>query len=582
MSVYTSFSTKKTSQREPSPFEKEVKNNAGGFVFELDLFKQLERFLILGTSGGTFYVGERKLTKDAAIAAIKAIQLDGQKAVKLIVDISESGRAPKNDPALFALALAASAPEISTRRAALAALPKVARIPTHLFHFVTYIEQFRGWGRSLKRAIGEWYQVQDVERLAYQMVKYQSRDGWSNRDLLRLSHPKTSDAKRNALYKWAVDGFDKAVEMAQAQGAKDGVAVGTRLLPNILPAFEEAKKANTKGLIDLIQTYNLSREMLPTEALTQPEVWEAMLPKMGLEALLRNLGNMTRIGLIKPLTKATAIVVERLTNEEELKRSRLHPYAILVAMKVYASGGGFLSDKTWTAVPQILAALNEAFYKSFVNVESTGKNFLIGLDVSGSMSSSMIGGRTDARGRMVPGIISAAEGAAAMAMTVARTEKNSHIFGFTAGRRLNERSNGWSNTSLGGYHQMLYNADARLKGFVELGINPTMDLIQVVQTVRDQTMGPTDCALPMIYALQNKMDVDCFIVLTDNETWAGDIKPAQALRMYREKMNKPNAKLIVVGMTATQFSIADPKDPNSLDVVGFDASVPEVIRSFVL
>ena len=31
-----------------------VENNAGGFVFKLDEWKQLERFLILGSEGGTF------------------------------------------------------------------------------------------------------------------------------------------------------------------------------------------------------------------------------------------------------------------------------------------------------------------------------------------------------------------------------------------------------------------------------------------------------------------------------------------------------------------------------------------------
>ena len=32
--------------------------------------------------------------------------------------------------------------------------------------------------------------------------------------------------------------------------------------------------------------------------------------------------------------------------------------------------------------------------------------------------------------------------------------------------------------------------------------------------------GGTDCSLPMTYALANRWEVDTFIVLTDNETWA--------------------------------------------------------------
>lgn len=47
-------------------------------------------------------------------------------------------------------------------------------------------------------------------------------------------------------------------------------------------------------------------------------------------------------------------------------------------------------------------------------------------------------------------------------------------------------------------------------------------------------------------------------------------------------MNIPEAKLIVCGMTSTNFTIADPTDPGMLDVVGFDSAVPELVRSFVL
>ena len=92
--------------------------------------------------------------------------------------------------------------------------------------------------------------------------------------------------------------------------------------------------------------------------------------------------------------------------------------------------------------------------------------------------------------------------------------------------------------------------------------------------------GGTDCALPMVEALKQRWAVDVFIVLTDNETWAGEIHPAQALREYRERTGIP-AKLVVVGMASNGFSIADPEDAGMLDVVGMDAATPNVIGEFV-
>ena len=41
------------------------------------------------------------------------------------------------------------------------------------------------------------------------------------------------------------------------------------------------------------------------------------------------------------------------------------------------------------------------------------------------------------------------------------------------------------------------------------------------------------------------------------------------------------AKLVVVGMVANNFTIADPNDGGAMDVVGFDTAVPELIAGFV-
>ena len=135
------------------------------------------RFLVLGSEGGSYYASERELTLENAEAVARCIDADGLRAVATIVDVSVAGRAPKNDPALFALAMAAGLGDVETRRAALDALPRVARTGTHLFQFAQLVEGFRGWGRSLRRGIGRWYAEQPVDALAYQAVKYRQREG---------------------------------------------------------------------------------------------------------------------------------------------------------------------------------------------------------------------------------------------------------------------------------------------------------------------------------------------------------------------------------------------------------------------
>src|SRR5258708_2695391 len=172
----------------------QTRNSAGGFAWAVDDWTRFERFLILGSEGGTYYVQERALTLENAAAVMQCLKTDGLRVVRTVVDISSAARAPKNDPALFALALAASPnfADSKTIAAALDALPLLARTGTHICGFAAFVENLRGWRRGLRSAIAEWYLSKPATELAYQMLKYQQRNGWSHRDLLRLSHPKAA------------------------------------------------------------------------------------------------------------------------------------------------------------------------------------------------------------------------------------------------------------------------------------------------------------------------------------------------------------------------------------------------------
>lgn len=523
--AYTSAMSKKGPTPQSRPIrgrEKEmVKNSAGGFTFQLGDWDRLDRFLILGSEGNTYYATEQKMTLDNAHCVLRCLEADGLRVVARIVAISEEGRAPKNDPALFALALAAASDKVEVRQWAMAALPRVARIGTHLFHFAEFVNSQRGWGRALKRAIGKWYQDKPIEALIGQVSKYQSRDGWSNRDLLRLAHIKPDTKERSAIYAWAC-----------GKDASKHTPAKLKLIDEIMKDHDPEK------IVEAIHDMGLVRENLPTEALKDVDVWAALLEKMPMTAMIRNLGNMTEKGLLKPLGGSTGHVVKQLRNEEALQKALIHPFNVLVGMKTYAQGHGFRGGKTWTPVPLITDALQDAFYLSFKGMSPTGKRIMVGLDVSGSMTQPIMNSNVEC-----------AEGAAAMAMAVVRTEENYHIMAF----------------------------DHRIR---KLPITKTMSLPEVLKHTRNINGGGTDAALPAIYAKEQNLEVDCFVVITDNETWAGGIQPVEALNAYR-KHSGINAKMVVIGMTSTGFTIADPKDPGMLDVVGFDSSAPNIIQDFI-
>jgi 60 kDa SS-A/Ro ribonucleoprotein len=212
---------------------------------------------------------------------------------------------------------------------------------------------------------------------------------------------------------------------------------------------------------------------------------------------------------------------------------------------------------SWTPVTTIVDALDAAFYTAFENVEPTGKRLLLALDVSGSMAGGCVAG--------VPGL-TPRDASAALALVTAATETRYELVGFFAGRR------GWKSVRTSRWAGLV-------DGLTPLAISPRQRLDDAVRTVSDLPFGGTDCALPMLYALDKEREIDTFVIYTDSETWAGDVHPAQALVDYR-RASGIDARLVVIGMVANGFSIADPNDPGMLDVVGFDTATSQLVSDF--
>ena len=139
----TAIWTRRTPQSAKAD-DRQVPDSAGGFTFAAGRTARLHRFLTLGTDGGTYYVSERDITAQNAGIVLGWAREAAAELVREATAISQAGRAPRNNPALFALAAAASLGDEPGRRAALDALPLVARTGTHLFLFARYVQQFRG------------------------------------------------------------------------------------------------------------------------------------------------------------------------------------------------------------------------------------------------------------------------------------------------------------------------------------------------------------------------------------------------------------------------------------------------------
>ena len=315
------------------------------------------------------------------------------------------------------------------------------------------------------------------------------------------------------------------------------------LLKHLHALHEAGEKKDIPLACALIRSGRLVREHVPTTLFGSKEIWLTLLETMPLEALLRNLGKLTQIGVAAEKHRE---IVARLVNQAEVLKARIHPIKVLVASKVYTNGCGDSGSLTWTPNAYISVALTDLFRISYGAVTPTGKRIMLGIDVSGSMSSPVLGSK----------VLTCRDASIAMALLYLETETNVSAVAF-------------SNT-----------LTDLLAPLSKNQLRRGMTLQQALAATNGMAFSSTDCVLPIQHAIKHNLQIDAFIVITDNETYAPNEHPQNALIRYRE-LTGIQAKLIVLGMTGNCFTIVDPTDRNTLNLAGFDTSTPEIASMFM-
>ncbi len=102
------------------------------------------------------------------------------------------------------------------------------------------------------------------------------------------------------------------------------------------------------------------------------------------------------------------------------------------------------------------------------------------------------------------------------------------------------------------------------------------DIISAIEHMRH---GSTDIAAPVKLADELDLEIDCFVTVTDSETWSGEAHAVTRLADYRKKVGH-RVKLINVQVEATDITNNAPDDGDMIEVAGFSANVPALIAKF--
>jgi 60 kDa SS-A/Ro ribonucleoprotein len=184
-----------------------IQGRSGGYAFDAGIWAMLRRCLIVGTAQSTYYAGKKELTDDFITTVQEAIAIDPRRVADEILYASD-GKSINNSAPIFALVLLSMGETPEAKVAFLEIFPQVVRTASHFYEWLIYTKSLRGFGKIVKQAGTNWLSQDNVKKLAYQLLKYQQRNGYSHRDALRLFHVKPPTDEHDQLFHWAVKGWD--------------------------------------------------------------------------------------------------------------------------------------------------------------------------------------------------------------------------------------------------------------------------------------------------------------------------------------------------------------------------------------
>ncbi len=513
----------------------DTRNEAGGVAYTLAPRHALAQLAATGCFNGAYYAGA-----DEQLATLKNLidqVADNAFLAKLAV-YSRQRAMMKDMPVALLLALSKRDPALFRK-----VFDRVVDNGRTLRTLVQFVRsgQFgrKSLSYSLQRAVQRWLNAASVEKLLSASIGNDP----SLRDVLRLARPTPADNARRALFGWLTD---KPVE-------KWAPAVEADLPEEVmaLAAFRKAESAEAQILI--LGNMHARWDLLADTA-KGPTVWAAIARKMGPQALRMNLNTLVRQGVIGPGVigpdnrEMVDYVAARLSDPDEIRRSRQFPYQFLAA---YMNVGDEVPQK-------IKTALHKAAEIACGNIPELPGPVVIGLDVSGSMASPVTGNR----GRGASSKMRCVDVAALFAAAILRRNPDSVVIPFDTAA-------------------------------YEAKVDPTDSVLSLAERLTKYGGGGTNCSLPLAAAnarYAKRKFAGCVLV-SDQESWVGTGRAGSTgvmtewqafvrnqVRLHGRDFAGP--KLVCIDLqpyTTTQA----PERSDILNIGGFSDAVFSVVAAFL-
>ncbi|CAC5409700.1 TROVE2 [Mytilus coruscus] len=512
----------------------------------------LRRFLCLGSKDSVYRSNTQhsKFSRnDVPFIERLIVNRRGTEVLDCIKDVSDNNKACRQEPTMFAYAFCMVHGDKVIKNYGYKMLNNICRIPTHLFEFQNYCEELNkqknngsGWGRSHRNGISKWYNsyANDAPKLAYLVTKYKKRSKWNHRDIVRLAHVKPKNERIRTILKFIVN-----KEMDDVVTLHESLDKDHRKVKTFIRAVIEAKECEDKvQLIELITLHGLEREHIPNSFLSEKEVWRVLLRTMPLTAMIRNMGKMTRLGIFddEHASFFVTLVKEKLESDV-LQESKVHPLRILFALRQYQAGKGDKGKLEWHPNHAITTILEKAFDDTVSLQPKSGKRYLLAVSVSGEMKEKLIGSP-----------LTASEAAGAMVHTIVKKEDR--------------------------VETLLFENNLERPYISTIDPNDNFNSIKRKLELFSPSEGHQ---ITFSNWARDNNNFDVIMVFTDTLTGEGEGHVTEPFDHFCQshRVGAPNHARVIVAMTGKTNDVVEPCDIQTLHVIGFDPSSPQIINSFI-
>lgn len=432
--------------------------------------------------------------------------------------------------------------ENGARHAFRAAFPRVVDNGKILRNFCQVIASNavgrQNFGHTIRGVIDAWINGRSSEQLFRDSV---GGDKPSMADVIKMTRPKPRTPAKEAELRYLI-----GRELKEGQ---------FDLLSPLMQQYEAFKRAKN-GNEPVGELPRVDFRLLDSLNLTKEE-WKQIARNAKWMMTRMNLNTFQRHGVFED-AEMVKMIAERLANKDEVLRSRNYPFQLFQAFK---HAGADVPAK-------VRDAIQDAMEHATANTPAFDGNVVLALDVSGSMHSATVGGRTGKGGARTGGV-SAIEVASLFSAAIVRRNPATKLLPFSD--RLN----------------------------TSYRVNSRDSVMTITEQLSKLPSGGTDCSLPLKYLNGGNekkamiTGVDAVIYISDSESWVDSpylggfsrvVTNNNPTGMMAEwgafKKRNPNAKLICMDLTP-HSTTQGPNGKDRLNIGGFNDKVFDVVSAFI-